>query len=291
MMTSRLAIGTVQFGQSYGIANNSGQVTLRDAAEILQYARSSGVDTVDTAIAYGESEQRLGEIGVEQLQIVSKLPAIPQSCRDVHSWVYESVEGCLGRLKIPKLHGLLLHRPEQLFGVHGVELYRTMRELKIRGFVEKIGISIYGPDELDTLWPRFRFDIVQAPFSIVDRRMADSGWFDRLRLDGAEIHVRSIFLQGLLLMSVADRPPVFDRWSCIWQRWHAWLEYEQLTPLQACLGFALSQPEIDRVVVGVDSLRQLQAILDSTDVSCLMPPENLMCEDENLINPSRWRDL
>ena len=64
-----------------------------------------------------------------------------------------------------------------------------------------------------------------------------------------------------------------------------------MTPLQACLGFALSQPVIDRVVVGVDSLRQLQAILDCTDVSCLMPPENLMCEDENLINPSRWRDL
>jgi aryl-alcohol dehydrogenase-like predicted oxidoreductase len=184
-----------------------------------------------------------------------------------------------------------LHRPEQLLDVQGAELYRALEGLKMRGVVEKIGISIYGPDELDTLWPRFRFDIVQAPFSIVDRRMADSGWFDRLRRDGAEVHVRSIFLQGLLLMSVADRPPVFDRWSCIWHQWHAWLEREQLTPLQACVGFVLSQPEIDRVVVGVDSLRQLQAILDSTEVSCLMLPENLICEDENLINPSRWRDL
>lgn len=290
-MSSRFAIGTVQFGQTYGIANHAGQVSLGEATAILTFARSVGIDTVDTAIVYGESEERLGEIGMTPFKVVSKLPAIPESCQDVAAWVNNSVAASLGRLRLNKLHGLLLHRPEQLLGVQGAELYRALDGLRMRGVVEKIGISIYGPDELDTLWHRFRFDIVQAPFSIVDQRMAESGWFDRLRRDGAEVHVRSIFLQGLLLMSEADRPPVFDRWSCIWQRWHAWLEHEELTPLQACLGFALSQPEIDRVVVGVDSLRQLQAILDSTEVSCLMPPENLMCEDENLINPSRWRDL
>jgi aryl-alcohol dehydrogenase-like predicted oxidoreductase len=288
MMNKRLALGTVQFGQPYGIANNTGQVNLGEATAILAFARSAGIDAVDTAIVYGESEERLGEIGVTSFKVVSKLPAIPESCQDVAAWVNNSVEVSLGRLRLNKLHGLLLHRPEQLLGVQGAELYRALDGLRMRGVVEKIGISIYGPDELDTLWHRFRFDIVQAPFSIVDQRMAESGWFDRLRRDGAEVHVRSIFLQGLLLMSEADRPPIFDRWSCIWQRWHAWLEHEKLTPLQACLGFALSQPEIDRVVVGVDSLRQLQAILASINVPGMKPPRALMSEDTDLINPSRW---
>lgn len=287
-MNNRLALGTAQFGLPYGVANLVGQVSRSETATILDHAWTEGIDTLDTAIVYGESEQRLGESGVRQWRVVSKLPAIPEACADVAAWVEELTLGSLGRLKISRLHGLLLHRAQQLTGPQGDTLYRALVSLKDEGKVDKIGISIYGPDELETIWPYFQLDLLQAPFNIVDRRLATSGWLTRLHRAGTEIHTRSVFLQGLLLMQDSNRPVTFNRWQPLWKQWDRWLADQTLTPLQGCLGFALSHPEIDRVIVGVDSVKQLKEILAGLNVSTVEPPPGLMSEDLDLINPSHW---
>lgn len=288
-MASRLALGTVQFGAPYGIANQVGQVGRDESAAILEHAWSMGIDTLDTAAVYGDSEQRLGEFGVRRWRVVSKLAEVPADVADVPSWVSLSVTGSLERLDLTKIHGLLLHRPQQLLGPHGDALYRALVRLKDQGKVEKIGVSVYGPDELDMLWPRFQFDLVQAPFNVLDRGLATSGWLSRLHDSGVEVHVRSVFLQGLLLMAATKRPRRFDRWKPLWDQWQHWLDDHSLTPLQACLGFALSRPEIDRAVVGVDSLEQLQGILAKVESAVDEPPAMLQCQDPDLINPSRWQ--
>lgn len=289
-MISRIALGTVQFGLPYGVANKAGQVSRDEAALIVSEARAAGVDTIDTAVVYGESEQVLGEIGVGQWRVISKLPPVPEDHTvGIEAWVMESVHASLRRLGIPRLHGLLVHQPLQLLGPCGDAIYRAMTELKKRGQVEKMGVSVYGPGELDALCARFEFDIVQAPFSIVDRRLARSGWLRRLRASRTEIHTRSAFLQGLLLMDDSCRPPEFGKWQPLWRQWHHWLVDKTLTPLQACLGFVLSQPEIDRVVVGVDGAVQLREILASVDKPVPPPPDCLMSEDPDLINPSLWK--
>lgn len=287
-MNNRLALGTVQFGMPYGIANKAGQVSREEAGAILDYAAAAGIDTLDTAIAYGQSEERLGEIGVKQWRIISKLPAMPEPCHDVSSWVQKSVSESLGRLGINRLGGLLLHRPQQLLGQNGHALYAALEDLKQRGIVEKIGISIYDPQELEALMPIYRFDLVQAPFNVLDRRLITSNWLARLKQAGTEVHVRSVFLQGLLLMDASNRPKRFQKWQKLWDIWHEWLTASQLSPLQASLGFALAQAEIDRVIVGVDTVHQLQDILAAAGGRAPMPPIELNCEDIDLINPSRW---
>jgi aryl-alcohol dehydrogenase-like predicted oxidoreductase len=287
-VNSRLALGTVQFGLPYGIANRVGQVNRDEVAEILDHAHVAGVDTLDTAIGYGDSEVVLGEAGVGQWRIISKLPEIPEACMDIASWVQEEVTASLKRLKISKLGGLLLHRPEQLLGSQGDALYRALVDIRGQGRVEKIGVSVYSPDELDAFWSRYQFDLVQAPCNILDRRLISSGWLDRLRQAGVEVHTRSVFLQGLLLMDADHRPEKFNRWRSLWDEWYRWLADHKLTPLQACMGFVVSQPEIDRIVVGVDSLEQLREILNSIGATKIMPPDNLMSEDQDLIIPSRW---
>ena len=288
-MIARLALGTVQFGQPYGIANRSGQVCREETAAILDAAWHKGIDTLDTAIAYGESEKRLGEIGVSQWQIISKLPAIPKTCTDIADWVQEAVEGSLERLRVPRLRGLLLHRPLDLTGLEGDKLSRALDALKEQNLVEKIGVSIYSPDELDVLWPHSRPDLVQAPFNPIDRRLAASGWLARLHQSGVEVHIRSIFMQGLLLMERDARPAVFQHWQSLWNQWHCWLNEQSLNPLQACLGLAMSQPETSRVMIGVDSLRHLQEIFASIQSSAIMPPESLASDNPEIIDPRRWR--
>ena len=288
---NRLALGTAQFGLVYGVANRRGQVSLDESRAIVKHARAAGLDTLDTAISYGNCEQHLGEIGVLQWQVVSKLPAIPESCSDVAAWVSASVAASLQRLRVNQLRGLLLHQPGQLLGVHGEALYNALRGLKDDGLVQKIGVSIYEPEELNALYAKFSFDVVQTPFNILDRRILDSKWLARLSKQGTEVHVRSVFLQGLLLMNPADRPKKFNRWQPLWNSWQQWLGDTRLTPLQACLNYALAQREVDRVIVGVDSLNQLNEILRATGEELPEVPGELRCNDSDLINPSRWNSF
>lgn len=287
----RLALGTAQFGLPYGIANQDGQVTRTVAKAMLQLAAANGIDTLDTAIAYGESENCLGEVGTQGFKLVTKLPAVPDGCADVSGWVKDQIAASLSRLGVSAVYGLLLHRPQQLLETGGAALYQTLQELKKAGQVQKTGVSIYAPSELEALIPRYRFDLVQAPFNLVDRRLHTSGWLQRLKDNGVEIHARSVFLQGLLLMDSAKRPEIFNRWQPLWKQWHCWLDDVKLTPLQACLGFALAQPEIDRIVVGVDSLKHLQDIVASPNISTIEFPKNLESTDLALINPSEWKKL
>ncbi|OFZ97446.1 MAG: hypothetical protein A3H35_11875 [Betaproteobacteria bacterium RIFCSPLOWO2_02_FULL_62_17] len=284
----KLAIGTVQFGLNYGIANRSGQVNQREARSILGYAKAHGIDTLDTAITYGDCETRLGEIGVTGWQVISKLPALPVHVQDVETWVRAQVQASLARLRMSCLRGFLLHRPEQLLGKHGDEIYCALSALKRQGLIEKIGVSIYNPGELDPLVRRFNLDLVQAPFNILDRRLITSGWMDRLARMNIELHARSVFLQGLLLMPNTRRPDKFNRWQPIWQRWQRWLAETGLTPLQACLRDALRQTGIARVVVGVDSLAQLEEILRAAEGPAPDLPEALHTNEIDLIDPARW---
>jgi len=290
-MANRLALGTVQFGLPYGIANRSGQTSADEASRILDHAWEAGMDTLDTAIAYGTSEQRLGEIGIEKWNTISKLPAVPAGCTDVSGWVRQSVQESLSRLGVGKLRGLLLHRPQQLMGEQGRELYRALLEVKEQGKAEKIGVSIYDVEELSAIWSMFPPDLVQAPFSILDRRLETSGWMDRLFQAGTEIHVRSIFLQGLLLIGLADRPKKFDRWAALWSQWDAWLEREGVTPLQACVRYALAYPQISRVVVGVDTVVQLEEILAAAAGPLPPLPDGFGTGDVVLLNPANWAAL
>ena len=288
---SRLALGTVQFGLPYGIANQSGQVSRAVANAMLQLALANGIDTLDTAIAYGDSESCLGEVGTQGFNVVTKLPALPDSCSDVSSWVQQQVSASLSRLGSTTVYGLLLHRSEQLLGPNGVSLYQALQKLKDNGQVQKVGVSIYSPSELSALTPRYRFDLVQAPFNLVDQRLHSTGWLHRLKDDDVEIHTRSAFLQGLLLMAEGDMPAKFSPWGELWQTWHRWLADHDISSVQACLAFSLSFPEIDRVVVGADSASQLAQIVSIASKVLQADLPDIHCDDENLINPAKWNQL
>jgi len=287
----KLALGTVQFGLPYGIANQVGQVSLAEAKSILKFAATSGIETLDTAISYGDSEQRLGQSGVQNWQIVSKLPVIPDDMVYPMLWIQDAVNSSLRNLNVSKLYGLLLHRPAQLLETRGDQIYLALQELKKAGLIEKIGISIYDPVELDNLYPHFHFDIIQVPFNIIDRRLIQSGWLNRLAKEGVELHARSVFLQGLLLMKSIDRPSKFNRWSSLFLRWDQWLSEVGLTALEASIRYALSFPEIKKVIVGVDSAKQLKELTEAAKGHLPEVHNELFSNDENLLNPANWVKL
>lgn len=289
-MSSRLALGTVQFGLAYGIANQAGQVTRADAAAILAAARAGGLDTLDTAIAYGDSEACLGAAGVAGWRVVSKLPTLPDDCPDVAAWVATQLAASLGRLGVDRLHGLLLHNPRQLLGAQGTALAAALRSARADGLVGRIGVSIYAPDDLAAIYPVLPPDLVQAPLNLVDRRLVESGWLQRLADDGVEVHTRSSFLQGLLLMP--QLPARFAPWRTLWARWQDWLAGHPGQAAAACLAYPLGLPQVARVVIGVDSPAQFAELLAASQaLPAAGELPDLACADERLINPSLWNTL
>jgi aryl-alcohol dehydrogenase-like predicted oxidoreductase len=284
----KLSLGTAQFGLSYGIANSIGQVNLNEVKAILEYALVNGISSLDTAVAYGNSEMMLGDAGVDGWNVISKLPEMPTALS--YGRLKTEVQASFRRLKLTEIHGILLHRPGQLLEPNGQKLYDLLQRLKQEGLVKKIGISIYDVQELAQYDSIGHFDIVQMPFNLLDKRPIEAGIFKKLSDQGTEIHVRSIFLQGVLLMTANQRPKKFDRWDSIWQTYDNWLIRENISRLEACLSYVMQTPFIDKIIVGVDSLKQLVDIVNVSTKS-LLPPDELFTNDVMLLNPGNWNQL
>jgi len=292
-LTSKLALGTVQFGLKYGIANQTGQTNAAEAKRILELAEQHKINCLDTAITYGNSEQVLGEIGISsRFNVVSKLPPLPSDLFNIESWVNYQVQESLKRLKVKCLYGLLLHRSENLLGSRGTKLANALEKLQSSGLIKKIGVSIYAPSELDYATDCLPLNIVQAPLNVVDRRLETSGWLSKLHRDGVEVHTRSAFLQGILLMHRDDIPVKFEKWATQWDQWAKYLKNFNTSATAACLSYPLSLQEVDRVVVGVDNLKQLKELIEAARLNHSLNEDLFMIsEDQRLINPTNWCKL
>ena len=189
---SRISLGTAQFGLDYGITNNTGQIDSDEADLILAECLAIGINSLDTAIAYGNSEALIGTHGQGRFAIISKLPPIPDDSSDVQGWVDEHITSSLSRLRITQLDTLLLHQPSDLTGKHGENLYSAITQLKKDRLISRFGVSIYSPQDLDGLLGNFVLDVVQTPFNVFDQRI--NAHLEQLTSLGIEIHARSIFL-------------------------------------------------------------------------------------------------
>lgn len=287
----KLGLGTAQFGLPYGISNSKGQVAFDETKAIVFESRAKGIKTLDTAITYGNSEAFLGSIGIEDFNVITKLPTIPEGISDISSWAREEVSMSLRRLNLQSVYGVLVHNSQDLVGIKGNDLAKALKELKAENLTQKIGVSIYNPCELDNLMKICDMDLIQGPFNIIDQRLYTSGWLKELHDRGAEVHIRSVFLQGLLLMPRPLIPKKFAPWFPLFDKWDSWLLNNHISATQACISFVKKFTQIDKIIVGVESVKQLnELIFASQNLSNFVWPE-INCTDESLINPSNWNKL
>ncbi len=284
---SKLALGTVQFGLDYGISNTSGQVSLEEARKVLKLAKEYGVDTLDTSSTYGDSERVLGNIGIDDYQIVTKTTSLQLGVDNVLKSFYRSLK----KMNIQNVYGLLIHDTNDVKNRQFELLYKKLNQLKQVGVINKIGFSVYTPEQVDFLLDNFDFDLIQIPFNIIDNRFVVGGQIKKLRDNNVEIHARSVFLQGLLLMNSQDKLEKFSRWKDLWNLWHEWLNDNEITALEATIRYAMSVSEISKVVVGIDSTVQLKEILEACEGEVYNIPQNLFVHDADLLNPSNWSKL
>ena len=283
---NRIVLGGAQLGLPYGILNGGETLSREEVARILDTAAGHGIDAIDTAIAYGQSESVIGETAQNRFKIISKLPPIPLDVSNVSQWVRTQVDASLSRLKCTSLDALLLHRPQDLTGQHGSELYAAIGSLKIEKIIRRFGISIYAPEELPGIIGTFDIDVVQAPLNVFDRRIL--GVIDQLTALNIEVHVRSVFLQGVLIAKPENRPQRFQPWSEHFARFDEWVLSSGVSAMACCLGFALQQSGVAKLVIGATSSESLAEIMTSIPNTHLEVPAHLQSSIEQLIDPRVW---
>ena len=284
---SRLALGTAQFGLDYGVTNTSGKVSPLEVARILDSARKQAVDTLDTASGYGNSEQVLGNAGVGDFRIITKLPSIPKGLSIDANWVIEQGRKSASRLGGSQVSALLVHNPVDLSGPNSKELIRGLYDCRDLGIAQKIGVSIYDPVDLAWISKLVRLEIVQAPMNVFDRRIVNSGWLERLNEEEVEIHVRSVFLQGTLLAGVAELPDFLRPWIGKFKEFESWAKFEGLSLLEAALLYPLSIQPIGKILIGVVSVDQLNSAVAASAREFPNYPD-FKTDDQQLINPVNW---
>ena len=169
------------------------------------------------------------------------------------------------------------------------KVLNALQSLKSDGLIQKIGVSIYSPNVLNELTQEIELDIIQAPLNLIDRRIISTGWMEKLNKLDIDIAARSIFLQGLLLMEPHERPSYFMSWSSIFQAFDTWIEEQSLSRLEACIQFILSFNKVDQIIFGFDSEKQIREVIQSIAPSALTFPEEIVCNDEGLVDPNRWK--
>lgn len=291
----KIGLGTVQFGQNYGVSNKQGVTPEDEVREILAFAWGNGVTLLDTATLYGSSEVVLGRSipPHASFKIVTKTPVFEQTKinKNDATKLKDIFRSSLDKLKQPNLYGLLVHHAVDVLKDGGQYLWDGMQDLKEMGLVQKIGTSLYSPLELNRFLEKYKPDIVQTPINVFDQRMIQNGHLQHLNGLGVEIHSRSVFLQGLLLMAPEELPVHFHSIRNLMLRYRETLQKQDINPLNAALTFVYRQPEIDYVIVGVNNQTHLKEILEVIqDMDLLRHIDFSMyaVNEEAIINPSLW---
>jgi len=285
----KIALGTAQFGMDYGISNLKGQTSFDEVKKIIEFSRNIGIKKIDTAKNYGETEKIIGEVGIKDFKIITKLPKISSNEFNPIFFVDSQIQDSMTKMKISKIDTLLLHNARDLLSASGKKIYYKILELKKVGVIDKFGISVYEKDEIDQLNKNFNFDVIQIPFNIFDTRLIKMGYLKELKKKGVEIHARSIFLQGLLLMKRNSLPLKFLKWKKVWNEWFIWFKKNpNISQMELCLSYALSIKEIDTLIIGVNNIQQLNELneIAKKPLKDNFPQFNI--EDKNLLNPPNW---
>jgi len=290
---SKLGLGTAQFGLDYGISSARGSVNLNEVKKILNYAQSKNLGFLDTSPSYGDAEKVLGINNILSFEVITKTRHFDAPKINKHDSIIlnNDLDISLHNLKQKSVYGLLIHNADDLLKSGAENLYRKLVELKVNGKIKKLGVSIYDYNQLISITNFFDIDLVQLPLNIIDRRLTDSGLLKKLLDNDIEIHARSIFLQGLLLMQEKDRPKKFNKWKNLWNLWHEWLNDNQISALEATIRYATSLEDISRVIVGVDSAEQLKEIVTASNGDLPQIPHELIVDDPQLLNPTSWKNL
>jgi aryl-alcohol dehydrogenase-like predicted oxidoreductase len=290
-IADKIILGTVQFGLDYGINNRSGKPGAEMVASILDLAFKNHIRLLDTAEAYGDSHEVIGNYhrsSPHKFNVITKFSA---GRSDLSKHLEERISRNLEVMNVDNLYGYMFHSYTD-FETHYTTFRNEIKDLKEKGLIKKFGVSIYTNNEFEKLLNHDGIDLVQLPFNLLDNNNQRSSLLAKAKEKGIEVHTRSVFLQGLFFKKTDELPQKLAALAPYLQQIHKISDDNHLSINDLSLNYAARQKHIDHVLIGVDTAAQLQQNLDSLqhDLSsdAMSQVDELHVKEAELLNPANW---
>lgn len=291
----KIGIGTAQLGMRYGIANKSSKITLNNFEKILNYSLKKKILLIDTANAYGNSENKIGRLfsknkKFKKFKVITKINGLRKfNNKNIYSKTLELINLSINKINVKNLEGVLLHDINDLKSSKSERIIEALNKIKKKGLIKKLGISAYDINDVIKYINKFNFDFIQFPLNIFDQRILDNQILKKLKDKKVEIHIRSIFLQGLLLIPENNLPNNFKK-NIYLKKWYKFLFKHRISALEACADFIKSNKVYSKAIIGFDNSKQF---FDFLKYFCNKKKLNLSYKDLSvnnlkIINPSKW---
>jgi len=284
----KIILGTAQFGTVYGVKNKKTEIKKKEAFKILRLSEQNNINHLDTADSYRGYKTILSKYNLNKwkisLKISNKIIKKTNTEKKFLSFFYKN----LNIINKKNIEFLLFHDSKILFTKNGNKIYEILLKLKKKGLIKKIGISAYSIDEIKKVLRKYKINVVQVPFNIFDQRLNQKSFIKKLKSLKIEIHARSIFLQGLLLLEEDKIPKKFHRHNKIFKKWYKFLKKNKTSAIKECINFAFTNKFIDKCVIGVDSLSNLEDIINLKALKSKKDFESLKSKNIKLIDPRKW---
>jgi len=289
-MNSKLILGTVQFGLKYGINNTIGKPKKEEVLSLLKVAYNSGIRILDTAEAYGNAHQLIGNYHKKQdnfkFKIITKFPH-----QIKHNLIKSKVLEYIDLMNINTLDVMMFHSFDSFQSNYNS--LDTLNELKSEGLIKNIGVSVYTNDQLKSLLNEDLITVIQLPFNLLDNFNVRGDLINQLKIKGKVIHTRSAFLQGLFFKKSSDDISVVQALKPHLKTLNKIVKKQGCLMEELALSYCIKQKNIDNVIIGVDSISQLNANIKAAAYE--VNEEALKCinkinvENLDLLNPSLWK--
>lgn len=281
-----LILGSAQLGTSYGVLQNKFDLTQLKELEKLIYKEK--IKFIDTSSNYKNTEKIIGNSKLNELKIITKIK-LPKKIdlKKINDWTKKKILSSLKKLKKKKIYALLIHDHKDLLGKKGELFLKTLINIKNSGLITKLGVSLYDVKEIKIICKFFIPDLIQVPFNILDTRILDKNLLNFIKIRKIQIHVRSIFLQGLLLNDHSNIN-IIKKLKTKINRFKKWCNLNQVSYLSACINFVKNYKFIDFCVIGFNNYNDLRESINTFKGKKILIPNRFSTNQKKLIDPRYW---
>jgi len=284
----KICLGSANFGKNYGYKNS--KVKKKEFSKIFKYAKFKKINYIDTAFNYSNSQKIIGKNSIN-LKIITKIPKIPYFITNPELWIKKIISKSLKDLNTKKLYAVLFHYPpHQIDKKRFIKIINYLEDLKKKKIINKIGISAYNINEIRRSFTIYKFQIIQFQANILDQNILKNPYIKFLKKKGVEIHIRSIFLQGMLLSDISDIPRKFRYLKKPLIYFDNWVKKQKISKLSACLQYIFPFSMIDKIVLGTNNYLQFKQTVEAIEKinGKLNLPRQLKNINSRKLNPKNW---
>lgn len=290
-MNSKLILGTAQFQKNYGIL----KLNTPRKTEIINFfntLKKNNIYCLDTSINYRNVDNKIKYSNFRKWKIITKINPkdyiFLKNKQMIKKKLVKSLNDHKKRMGVEKIDTILIQNVNLLIKIKNKNFIDALKELKKKNFFRKFGYSIYDFDDLKNLIIYSKPDVIQCPFNIIDRRLSEKKNINLIKINKIEVHVRSIFFQGLLLLDYNKLPKKILKWKKLFNDWNNWISNKKINKLDYCLSFVANKQYVDKLVLGINNLSQLQEIINFKFIKKLNIPKKISSKDKKLIIFRNW---